>query len=162
MGAKTDRNAADKLAMASIRLTRTLRGLRRDGPLTSPQIGALVVITYAGRIVARDLAAHQQITAATMSRLLGQLEARRLVTRNIHESDSRLQWIAATPEGAALVAREHEKRLAPLIDAIGKLSSRERTRVSDAAELIDSLTKTIANGADHAPPGHGLRAGRRG
>jgi DNA-binding MarR family transcriptional regulator len=130
--------------MASIRLTRTLTWLGRGGPLTSSQIGALVVITYAGRIFARDLAAHQQITAATTSRLLGQLEARRLITRKIDKSDTRLQWIAATPEGAALVAREHDKRLAPLIGAIHRLSPRERTRVIGAAELIESLTRTIA------------------
>jgi DNA-binding MarR family transcriptional regulator len=144
MNARTDRDAADKLAMASIRLTRTLTWLGRGGPLTSPQIGALVVIAYAGRIVARDLAAHQQITAATMSRLLSQLEARGLITRKADPSDSRLQWIAATPKGVALVSGEHEKRLAPLVGAIRKLSPRERSRVIEAAELIESLTKTVA------------------
>jgi hypothetical protein len=34
--------------------------------------------------------------------------------------------------------------LAPLVGAIRKLSPRERNRVIEAAELIESLTKTVA------------------
>jgi DNA-binding MarR family transcriptional regulator len=144
---KMELSPADRLVMAAIRLTRTLQWLGRGGPLTSPEIGALVVIVYAGRILARDLAAQQQVTAATMSRLLGNLEERGLIGRKPDKEDSRKQWIKATPSGAALVAREHKRRLAPLEEIVGKLSLREQKALTEASELIEVLTHALAETA---------------
>lgn len=137
-------SSADRLVTAAVKLTRTLQWMGRGGPLTSPEIGALIVIVYAGRILARDLAAQQQVTPATMSRLLGDLEERALITRKADKDDARKQWIRATSSGAALVAREHKRRLAPLEDIIGKLSPSRHQEVSEASEVLEALTRALA------------------
>ena len=136
---------ADRLVVAAMRLTRTLQALAGRGPLTSPQVGALIVVVYAGRIVAKELAALQQVTPATMSRLVAELEARALVTRSPDEKDARLQWIEPTREGRALVKTEHRRRLKSLAQAMGKLSSDERQRLGEAAALIERLTQDLAS-----------------
>jgi DNA-binding MarR family transcriptional regulator len=142
-----DQMIADGLVLAAVRLTRTLQWLTRGGPLTPSQIGALVVIVYAGRIVARDLASYQQVTAATMSRLLSELEAGGMIRRFADKSDSRLQWIEATHVGAAIVKHENARRLKPLVAALRALSAGERADLARAVAVIEKLTEQIAQAA---------------
>ncbi len=141
---KANRDDADRLVLAAIRLTRTLQWLARESPLSPAQGGALIVVVHAGRIVAKDLAMHQRVTPATMSRLLDQLEKRKLIRRQPDPGDNRQQWITATTAGAALIAREHEKRIAPLARALQGLTPRERKSLAQASALMETLTAALA------------------
>lgn len=140
----TNRDEADRLVLAAIRLTRTLQWLGREGTLSPAQSGVLIVIVHAGRIVARDLAAHQRVTPATMSRLLNHLERRKLIQRKADKEDARLQWIMATSVGAALIAHEHEERIAPLAKLMRGQKPAERECLMRAAGLIESMTADLA------------------
>ncbi len=131
---------ADGLVMAAIRLTRTLRAPNRSGKLTEPEISALAVIVYAGKIRAKDLAEYEEVSAAAISVLIKQLEAKEFVRRSKDADDGRALWITATPHGARLLRDGHAKRLAPLVAAISELSERDRARVGDATSIVDRLT----------------------
>lgn len=141
---QSDHDDADRLVLAAIRLTRTLQCLGGEGSLSAAQSGALIVIVHAGRIVARDLARHQRVTAATMSRLLDQLEKKKLILREADAGDNRLWWIRATPAGAALIAREHRARLAPLSQQMRRRSAAERKCLIEAAALMEAMTADLA------------------
>ena len=71
---KADQQLADDMVMAAIRLTRTLRMLNRGSALSGPKISVLAVVAHAGRITARDLARLEEVTPATISRLLASME----------------------------------------------------------------------------------------
>ena len=141
---------ADRLIWAAVRLTRTLRALTKSSALTGPQISALSVIVFSGRIAARDLARLEEVTPATISRLIADLEAEGIVRREADKRDARVQWISATPKGARLITEGHRRRLAPLAKAIAALSRKERQTIDEAIELIEGLTKAAASDAEES------------
>lgn len=139
-----DFELADQVVMAAIRLTRTLRALTKTSALTGPEISALAVIVYAGRITGKDLAALEEVTPGAISRTVAGLESAGLVRRAADAADSRVKWIAPTAKGAALTRDGHHNRLAPLAAGIAGLTAQERRTLSDAAALIDRLARRIA------------------
>lgn len=137
------RDLADALVMNAIRLTRTLRALRSSTGLTGPEISALAVIVHAKRIAARDLAALEEVTPATISRLVAAMEAKGLVRRTPDRRDARLQWIVATPLGARRIREGHERRLAPLAAALAALPREKRAKLADASAILAEAITTL-------------------
>ena len=132
---------ADRLVMAAIRLTRTLRAQARSGRFSGPQISALAVIVYSKRISARDLAALEEVSAAAISKLIKAMEAEGLVRRTPDRTDARLQWISATAKGTRLVREGHAHRIAPLAAAIAALPDGRRAAVDRACAIVEEMTK---------------------
>ena len=141
---------ANRLVMAAIRLTRTLRALRRTGRLSGPSISALTVIAYAKRISARDLAALEEVSAAAISKLVKQMETEGLVRRTPDRTDARRQWISTTAKGVRLVRQGHAQRIAPLASAIRALPVGKRLAVEEACAIIEEMTKA-ARGDEPGP-----------
>lgn len=138
---------ANETVMAAVRLTRTLRALTRSSGLSGPRISALAVVVHAGRIAARDLAQFEEVTAATISRLVTALEEDGLVTRSRDERDTRVQWIVATAQGKRLIEQGHRKRLLPLARRIARLSDAERAHLAAGAALSQRLVREMAEEA---------------
>lgn len=138
-----DLKLADVMVMAAIRLTRTLRAQNRSAELSGPQISALAAIVYSPRISARELARLEEVTPATISRLLAGMEAAGLISRTRDEEDARLYWIHATTEGRRLIEQGHRKRLTPLAKVISNLSTQERRNLASSAELWQRLIREL-------------------
>lgn len=141
----SSRDLADTLVMNAIRLTRTLRTQRRAEHLTGPEVSALAMIVHAGRATARDLAAAEEVTPATISRLVAAMEAKDLVRRTPDKRDSRLQWITATPLGIRRIQAGHERRLAPLTAALASLPREKRAKLAEAAEILADAISAVQN-----------------
>lgn len=139
-----DFETADAIAMASIRLTRTLRALTKTSALSGPEISALAVIVFGGPMAAKELAALEEVTPGAISRTVAALEAAGLVRRTADKEDARLKWIAATPRGEKLCREGHRNRLAPLAAQLAGLPESERRLLRDAAALIGRLAETMA------------------
>lgn len=137
------RDLADTVVMNAIRLTRTLRAHRRDEHLTGPEVSALAVIVHAGRIAARDLAALEEVTPATISRLVAAMEAKDLVRRTPDKRDSRVQWISATPLGARSIRVGHDRRLAPLTAVLAALPREKRAKLAEAQVIMAEAIAAI-------------------
>ena len=137
------RDLADTLVLNAIRLTRTLRALRQAEHLTGPEISALAVIVHSKRIAARDLAAFEEVTPATISRLVAAMEGKGLVTRTADKRNSRLQWIAATPLGARRIREGHERRLAPLAEVLTSLPRDKRAKLTEASAILAEAIATL-------------------
>jgi DNA-binding MarR family transcriptional regulator len=137
------RDLADALVLNAIRLTRTLRALRRNEHLTGPEISALAVIVYSKRIAARDLARLEEVTPATISRLVAAMEVKGLVRRTPDRRDSRLQWIAATPLGVRRINEGHERRLGPLVALLAALPREKRAKLADAAAILSEVIVAV-------------------
>ncbi len=138
-----DTHLADALVMSAIRLTRTLKALNRTSALSGPQISLLSVVVHAGQIAARDLARHEEVTPATISRLIASLEEQQLIARKRDAVDSRVQWVTATARGLQLVREGHRRRLAPLVDALHRLSPSQRATLQDATDIVAGLTREL-------------------
>ena len=138
-----DLQLADAMVMAAIRLTRTLRAQNRSAELSGPQISALAAIVYSDQITARELARLEEVTPATISRLLASMEAAGLIARTRDEKDARLYRIHATADGRRLIEHGHRKRLMPLAKVIGNLSSQERLNLASSADVWQRLIREL-------------------
>ncbi len=134
---KTDAlNVADRLHSASIRLLRAVRVADDEAGLSAPKLSALSVLVFGGPQSLSSLAKAEQVTAATMSKLVGDLEAEGLASKRTDHSDRRGVRIEVTAQGRALMMEGRKRRLALLQKRVAKLTPADRARLADAAELM--------------------------
>jgi len=129
-------HVADRLHSAAIRLLRAVRVADEETGLSAPKLSALSVLVFGGAQSLSSLAKAEQVTAATMSKLVADLEAEGLVSKRTDHADRRGLRIEVTAAGRALMMEGRKRRLALLHKRVGKLSASERARLGDAAELM--------------------------
>ena len=127
---------ADRLHSAAIRLLRAVRVVDDETGLSAPKLSALSVLIYGGTTSLSGLANAEQVTAATMSKLVSDLEAEGLVAKRTDHADRRGVRIEATAQGRALFQEGRKRRLELLRKRVSKLSAGEREKLRDAAELM--------------------------
>ncbi|MBW8303756.1 MAG: MarR family transcriptional regulator [Brevundimonas sp.] len=125
---------ADRLTLASVRLTRWLRAADPSPTLSGPQASALAVVVHAGRIRMSDLAAFEEVSRPTITRVAGELQALGLIDRVADPTDGRVGGLSATAPGRARLADGQARRIAPLAAALRDLPH------GDAADLLCGLT----------------------
>ncbi len=139
---------AGSLAIASLRLTRTLQAFSRSADLSEPEISALAAVVHSKGVAARDLAGLEGVTPATISRLVATMETKGLVRRVRDDHDLRLQWITATTLGMRRIRDGHERRIAPLAGGIAALTDCERETLAAAVAILEDLVAGLQAGAE--------------
>ena len=127
---------ADRLHSAAIRLLRAVRVVDGETGLSAPKLSALSVLIYGGAKSLSALAQAEQVTPATMSKLISDLEAEGHVAKRVDHADRRGVRIDATVQGRALFLEARKRRLDLLRKRVARLSAGERERLRDAAELM--------------------------
>ncbi|HEY0260759.1 MAG TPA: MarR family winged helix-turn-helix transcriptional regulator [Lacisediminihabitans sp.] len=122
---------AARLALVIGRLNRKM--LRATAGLSHGTLSALSSIVKCGPLRLNELAHREGIAAATITRLVADLEGRGLVTRQVDANDRRAFSIEATPEGVSYIMRARSDRA----DVIAALL--EDTTEADLAALGDAL-----------------------
>src|SRR3954447_24674859 len=98
------RSVADRLHSVAIHLLRRLRRQDVAMGLTAARASALSVLVFGGRPVTLGaLAAAEQVSSPTVTRLIVGMERDRLVRREPDASDRRVVWLHATAKGARLL-----------------------------------------------------------
>ena len=134
---------SEKLSASAVRLARSLPPPRQATSLTPPELAALTAISATGEIAAKDLSLKEEVTAATMSRLVASLERKGLVRRKRDRKDARLFWITLTALGAQRVREGRLRQIAPLAAAIAKLDRKKRATLTEAADILESLLSSL-------------------
>ncbi len=135
--AKTDAlNLADRLHAAAIRLLRAVRVADAETGVSAPKLSALSVLVFGGPQSLTALARAEQVTAATMSKLVSDLEAEGLLAKRADHTDRRSIRIEATAAGRALLHQGRKRRLALLQRRLAKLTAAERATLGAAAEIM--------------------------
>ncbi|MFL5577691.1 MAG: MarR family winged helix-turn-helix transcriptional regulator [Gemmatimonadaceae bacterium] len=133
---------ADRLHSAAIHLLRWLRREDARSGLSAPRLSALSVLVFGGaRITLGDLAAAEQVSAPTMTRLVDALEAEGLVARAADPADGRVTLVRATPKGRRLLEAGRARRVAALAGALSELDAADRATLERAAALIERLAE---------------------
>jgi len=139
MSARTrDRLDTARLGAAVAALTRSTRREIRL-PLGASTLSALVTVEAEGPIRLGDLARHEGVAAATLSRIVAVLEDDGYVVRTPDEHDRRSSWLEISDEGRALldgVRREHARVMA---QRAGRLTAEQAQRLADALEALEAL-----------------------
>lgn len=138
--AKSDSlEVAARLHKAAIRLLRMVRAADDESGVSAAKLSALSVLAFAGPQSLGSLAGAEQVTAATMSKLVSDLEAEGLVAKRANAEDKRGVRIEVTARGRALMERARAQRLALLQRRLATLSAAERAHLNAAAALIGRL-----------------------
>jgi len=127
---------ADRLHSAAIRLLRAVRVADDESGLTAPKLSVLSVLVFSGAKSLKALAQTEQVTPATMSKLVSDLEAQGLVAKRTDAADRRGVRIEATAKGRALFQAGRKRRLELLRQRVSKLSASERAQLGAAAALM--------------------------
>jgi DNA-binding MarR family transcriptional regulator len=132
---------AGRLHSSAIRLLRLLRREDQASGLTGPRLSALSVIVFGGPTSLADLAAAEQVSAPTMTRVVEALVQARLVTREPEPGNRRMVRIAATDEGVRLLEEGRERRVRVLSERLERLADSERRALARAVEILERVLR---------------------
>jgi DNA-binding MarR family transcriptional regulator len=130
---------APRLGLAVVRLARVLRQ-QDEGELTPTMRSALATIDREGPLTLGDLAAAEHVAPPTVTKVVGKLEDRGLVTRTTGADDRRVSRVATTAAGTALLAADRRRRATWLADRLAGLDDDERAAVVTALPVLERLT----------------------
>jgi len=136
---------ADRIHSAAIHVLRRVRVEDAASGLTASRLSALSVVVFSGPITVGELAAAEQVSPPTISRMLGEMEREGLVERIADPVDRRIQRVRATRNGRRLLEEGKRRRVANLARQIEGLPARDRRTLARAASILDGLS---------LPPGH--------
>jgi len=147
MASRTSTNhphaVADAIHSAAIHLLRKIRKEDDRTGITPGRLSALSVLVFGGPMRLTDLARAEHVKPPTMTRIVAALEAGRLAKRRSDAADGRSVRIEATRRGARLMQEGRTRRVKCLGDALKRLSDEDLAVLARAAEIIESVSKTI-------------------
>ncbi len=124
---------------AAIHLVRRVREVDGAMGITPARASALSVLVFGGARTLTELARAEQVTPATMSKLVSALEAEGLVRREPDPNDARAVRLQATPQARRILERGRARRTEYLDSLFAELTVREREIVRRAAEIVNRL-----------------------
>ena len=124
---------------AAIHLLRTVRREDSATGLSPARLSALSVLVFGGPRTVGELAAAEQVRSPTMSRLLAEMEAERLVRRRPSPADGRAVLVTATAKGKRLLHAGRARRVSALAERLRGLDADDVALLDRAASVIDGL-----------------------
>jgi DNA-binding MarR family transcriptional regulator len=134
----------DRLHSAAIHLLRRLRREDDASGLPAPQLSALSVIVFGGPLTLGELARAEQVRPPTISKLIVELEAEKLVEREIDPADRRIVRVRATAKGAKVLHDGRQRRVAALVASLDSLSARDRALLARTIPVLERIARGAA------------------
>ena len=135
----TPAQVADRLHSAAIHLLRRVRKVDEETGLSAARLSALSVLVFGGPTTLGALARAEQVSAATMSRLVDGLVRDGLATREPNAADGRSFVVHTTSRGQVILQRGRERRIAELTGLVQALGSDELRTLDAAARLVEEI-----------------------
>ena len=133
--------AADRLHSASIHLLRRVRRQDDESGVTAPHLSALSVLVFGGARTLGELAAAEQVTPPSMTRIVRNLEADGLVEREGDPADRRVARVRPTDKGRRILVDARTRRIADLAARLASLDDEELRTLERAAEIIEAALR---------------------
>jgi DNA-binding MarR family transcriptional regulator len=140
-GPLSDAELAARLRLAVARLARRLRR-ETEGDVSPSQLSALSSIAHAGPLTLGELSAAERVQPPTMTRIVGCLDDRGLVSRAVDPADRRVARVRTTPEGRRFLERNRHRKDAFLASRLRALGPDDRLVLARATELLERLVET--------------------
>jgi DNA-binding MarR family transcriptional regulator len=130
---------ADRLHSAAIHLLRRVRRVDAAMGLTPARASVLSVLVFGGPRTLGELAAAEQVSAPTMTRLIAGLERDGLLRRLSDPHDRRIVRVTALPRAATILRRGRQARVRELAASLESLTPDELASLSRASEILRDL-----------------------
>ena len=137
------RQTAQQLNSGAIHLLRALRLVDQQAGLTSARLSALSVLVFGGPHSVGALAAAEDVTSPTMTRIVDGLERDKLARRRVLSGPGRPVEVSATARGRRLMQQASGRRLDAIQTAIGQLPADDQIALSAAAPILDRLATQL-------------------
>ena len=134
-----ERDIADRVHSAAIRLLRSLRAVDVQSGVSGPKLSLLSVLVFGGPMSLRQLADAQQVRPPTMTRLVQDAEAEGLVRRRADPSDGRRHVVEASAAGRKLLQTGRARRLAEIEGRLNRLKADDRRALARAVAALERL-----------------------
>lgn len=131
--------------MSATRLARLLRQQGESG-LTPSMDAALATIARSGPLTLGELAALEQVTPPTITKVVGKLEEGGLVHRIPDSSDRRVCRVDLSDVGRTQLDELRSRRRAWLAARLDGLEPEELDRLAAAVDVLESITTPRADG----------------
>jgi DNA-binding MarR family transcriptional regulator len=153
---------AEPLHRGALRLLRLLRREDAATGISAARLSALSVLVFGGPCSLGALAAAEQVSAPTMTRLVQVLERARLVRRDVDADDARSARIVATAAAVRLLHRGRDRRLAAVTRGLAALTPADRLALAAATAPLLRLVEVLGPAAERRTAGsRHARSGRR-
>ena len=139
------RDSARRLNSVTVHLSRALRRTRVGAELVAELRSALSVVVFEGPLRMSDLAMHEQLGAAAITRSVDILARRGLVRRLRDPSDGRARLIAATAKGKSMVLQGRDERAQRIREALKRLPASSARRIAGALDDLEALSAILAD-----------------
>ena len=133
---------ANRLHSAAIHLLRRVRTTDDTMGLSGPAGSALSVVVFGGPITLGALAAAEHVKPPSITRLVRDLEAAGLVTREADPADRRIQRVRATAKGRRVLEQGRARRVAMLTAALERLPAAELRALEAAVDILEGIVRT--------------------
>jgi DNA-binding MarR family transcriptional regulator len=134
---------AEALNSGAVHLLRAVRAVDRQSGLTRARLSALSVLVFAGPRTLGRLAEAEDVSSATMTRIVDGLAALGLVVREPHPDSARLVRVAATEEGRWKMERARASRAEAINSGLCALDPEQQRLLSEAAPSLDQLATAV-------------------
>jgi DNA-binding MarR family transcriptional regulator len=132
------REAADRMHSVALHLLRRVREADAKAMgLSAARASALSVLVFGGARSLTELAGAEQVTNATMSKLVTSMEADGLVRRYPDVNDARSIRIEATAKARRILGRGRSRRLDLLEGLLAGATAVEIEAVRKAADVLE-------------------------
>ena len=130
---------AAQLRLSVTRLARQLRQMS-DSDLTPTQVSVLATVSKHGPLALGELAEHERVASPTITKVIGALHERGLVSKTADPDDRRFVRVALTRDGEALLERTRARKNAWLARRLRELPQDDLARLAAATEVLERLT----------------------
>jgi DNA-binding MarR family transcriptional regulator len=138
--AASEEALADALRLVIGRIARRLRQ-QSLGEMTPSQRSVLASLERHGSLRMGELARIENISAPSLSGIVGRLEARGFITRTGDPGDARSTIVEVTPLAVEALAEARAERNAFLHRRLSTLSREEREVVASAVALLEKIAE---------------------
>jgi DNA-binding MarR family transcriptional regulator len=137
----SDAELAAALMRGLMKLGRRIRTIPGDRvrSLSLSSVSILGALVRFGAMPAARLAEEQRLQPQSLTRLIAELEKKKLITRTRDREDGRVLVLSINPEGRALLREEMRARRLWLSQAMAELTEAERATLKHAAKLMERV-----------------------
>lgn len=132
---------ANVLAILAAQLPRVLQAMDSKPQLTRAESSALAVLIYGGAMNLKELAHHERVTPASISRTARVLVEKGLVSRRKDEMDARGSIVQVSSKGKRIFHEEHARKLTPLVHWVDQLPPASRQKLASVVDILGAASR---------------------
>lgn len=142
MQAETRFDVAEQLNSVAIHLVRRARTVDQQLGVPPGQLSALSVLVFGGERTIAELAAAEQVTSPTMTRIVDGLERAGLASRHPHPGDRRATVVRATRKGRTLMERGRRRRVELIASLLEQMPDEDVAAIQRATSALARVLAT--------------------